>query len=123
MPQTPNDLAAHTVISAAAVTPTPESRMVVNGKARAVKVQARMITTTNDSAIAAAMSGFGLTQLLPYQVADQLRDGRLKAILTEFEPAVLPVNLLHREGRHASPKARAFLDLAIERLRANPALT
>jgi len=49
-----------------------------------------MIMTTNDSAVAAAMSGFGLTQLLAYQVADQLRDGRLEAILTEFESAVLP---------------------------------
>jgi DNA-binding transcriptional LysR family regulator len=122
MPQTPDDLTSHTVISAAAVTPTPEWRMVISAKASAVKVQARMITTTNDSAIAAAMSGFGLTQLLAYQVADQLRDGRLKAILTEFEPRVLPVHLLHREGRHASAKARAFLDLATERLRANPAL-
>jgi DNA-binding transcriptional LysR family regulator len=43
-------------------------------------------------------------------------------LLTAFEPSALPVNLMHREGRHASPKARAFLDLAIERLRANPAL-
>jgi hypothetical protein len=29
---------------------------------------------------------------------------------------------VHREGRHASHKARAFLDLAIERLRASLAL-
>ena len=31
-------------------------------------------------------------------------------------------HLVHREGRYASQKARAFLDLAIERLRAHPAL-
>jgi hypothetical protein len=30
--------------------------------------------------------------------------------------------VVHREGRYASQKARAFLDLAIERLRADPAL-
>ena len=34
-----------------------------------------------------------------------------------------PVHVVHREGRHASHKARAFLDLAIERLRAHPALS
>jgi DNA-binding transcriptional LysR family regulator len=123
IPQTPDDLAAHTIVSASAVTPTPEWRMEVSGKSRVVKVHARMITTTNDSAVAAVMSGFGLTRLLSYQVADQLRDGQLKTVLTAFEPPALPVNLMHREGRHASPKARAFLDLAIERLRANPALS
>jgi len=87
-----------------------------------VKVHARMTTTTNDSAVATVTGGFGLTRLLSYQVADQLREGKLKTVLTEFEPVALPVHLLHREGRHASPKARAFLDMAIDRLRANSAL-
>lgn len=122
VPQTPDDLASHTVVSASAVTPTPEWRLLEDGETRLVKVHARMITTTNDSAVAATVSGFGLTRLLSYQVADQLRDGKLQTVLTEFEPEALPVTLLHREGRHASPKARAFLDLAIERLRASPAL-
>jgi DNA-binding transcriptional LysR family regulator len=123
IPQTPDALAAHCIISASAVTPSAEWRLVENGEPRVVKLQARMITTTNDSAVAAAVSGFGLTRLLSYQVAEQLRDGQLKTVLAEFEPAALPVHLVHREGRHASKKARAFLDLALERLRANPALS
>lgn len=122
IPQTPDALSAHCIVSASAVTPTTEWRLMENGAPRVVKLQARMITETNDSAVAAAVSGFGLTRLLSYQVADQLRDGQLKTILTEFEMAPLPVHLVHREGRRASQKARAFLDLALERLRANPAL-
>ena len=122
IPQTPDDLARLCIISASAVTPTADWRLEERGAPRIVKVQPRMITTTNDSALAAAVSGFGVTRLLSYQVADQLRDGLLQTVLTGFEPAALPVSLLHREGRHASPKARAFLDLAIERLRANSAL-
>jgi DNA-binding transcriptional LysR family regulator len=122
IPQIPDDLAAHCIVCATAVTPFPEWQMVENGVPRVVKLQARMTTTSNDSAVAAAVSGFGLTRLMSYQVADHLRDGQLKIVLSEFEPAVLPVHLVHREGRHASQKARAFLDLAIERLRANPAL-
>jgi len=122
IPQTPEALSAHCVVSASPVTPTAEWRLMDNGEPRVVKLQARMITTTNDAAVAAAVSGFGITRLLSYQVAEQLRDGQLKTVLTEFEPAPLPVHLVHREGRHASQKARAFLDLALERLRANPAL-
>ena len=43
-------------------------------------------------------------------------------LLRDHEPEPVPVHVVHREGRNASRKVRAFLDLAIERLRANPAL-
>lgn len=122
IPQTPDELTAHTIVSASGVTPTPEWRLVENGAPKVVKLQPRMTTTTNDSAVAAAVAGFGLTRLLSYQVAEHVREGRLQIVLSEFETAPLPVHLVHREGRHASQKARAFLDLAIERLRTNPAL-
>lgn len=122
VPRTPDDLAAHCIVSTSAVTPTAEWRLMDHGEPRSVKLRPRLITTSNDSAIAAAVSGFGLTRLLSYQVADQLRDGQLQTVLSEYGPAALPVHLVHREGRHASQKARAFLDLALERLRANPAL-
>jgi len=121
-PQTPDELTAHTIVSASGVTPTPEWRLVENGAPKLVKLQPRMTTTTNDSAVAAAVAGFGLTRLMSYQVAEHVREGRLQVVLSEFETAPLPVHLVHREGRHASQKARAFLDLAIERLRASKAL-
>jgi DNA-binding transcriptional LysR family regulator len=81
-----------------------------------------MTTTSNDSALIAALGGFGITRLLSYQVAEFVRDGRLKLVLGDFEPPALPVLVVHREGQHASKKARAFIDLVVERLRANPAL-
>jgi len=121
-PRTPDDLFGHRIVSAAGVTPTPEWRLIEDGSPRVVKLQARMTTTSNDSAVAAALGGLGLTRLLSYQVAEHLRSGRLRAVLSDFEPPALPVHVLHREGRHASKRVRAFLDLAVERLRADPAL-
>lgn len=116
-PTQPEDLLGHAVISANAVTPTPEWRFKVDGEVRSVKLMPRMLTTTNDSAIAAAVGGFGLTRLMSYQVDSLVRRGELRLVLESFELAPLPVHLVHREGRHASHKARAFIDLAIERLR------
>lgn len=121
-PAHPQALQQHSVISASPVTPTPEWRWMRDGQAFAVRLQPRMLTTSNDSAVAAAVAGLGLTRVMSYQVADELRDGRLQTVLAEFESAPLPVHVVHREGRHATQKARAFLDLAIERLRASPAL-
>jgi DNA-binding transcriptional LysR family regulator len=122
IPISPDDLHAHTIISASSVTPYPEWKLEENGEPRSVRLQARMITTTNDSAVAAAVRGFGLTRLLSYQVAEHLRTGKLKTVLTEFEPAALPVHVVHREGRQAPQRVRAFLDLAIERLRLDATL-
>lgn len=117
IPTIPDDLHHHNIISASSVTPNPEWKLVDKGEHRSIRLNARMITTTNDSAAAAAVGGFGLTRLLSYQVADQLRTGRLKTVLPDFEPVALPVHVVHREGRQASQRVRAFLDLAIERLR------
>lgn len=122
IPRTPADLAAHAIVSATAVTPGPEWRLMQDGEPRNVKLQARLTTTSNDSAVSAVLNGFGITRLLSYQVADHLRAGRLTTVLDDFELAELPVHVVHREGPHASKKARAFIDLAVERLRADPAL-
>lgn len=121
-PLKPDDLQNHRVISASGVTPTPEWRMLQNGELRGVKLHPRLTTTTNDSAAAAAIAGLGLTRLLSYQIVEHVREGRLKTVLSEFEAPPLPVHVVHREGRNASQRVRAFLDLAIERLRANPSL-
>lgn len=121
-PTTPDDLMHHTIVSATGVTPAPEWRLVENGAPKVVKLAPRMVTTTNDSAVAAVVAGFGISRLMSYQIAQHVQEGRIKVVLSDYEAAPLPIHLVHREGRHASQKARAFLDLAIERLRANAAL-
>ena len=122
VPSTPADLQSHVIVSASAVTPTTDWRLSENGENRNIRVQPRMTTTSNDSALTAALGGFGITRLLSYQVAEFLRDGRLKMVLEEFELPALPVHVVHREGNHGSKKARTFIDLVVERLRANPTL-
>lgn len=122
LPLTPDDLHQHAIVSASSVTPNPEWRMVENGEPRSIRLQARMTTSTNDSAVAAVVGGFGITRLLSYQVAEHLRARRLKTVLTAFEPAALPVHVVHREGRQASHRVRAFIDFAVERLKADPSL-
>ena len=74
---------------------------------------------TNEAAIAAAIEGWGLTRVLHYQVGPALLEGHLQIVLDDYEEPPLPIHVLHPEGRHAPAKVRAFLDLAVSRLRAN----
>ncbi len=121
-PQRPEDLAAHSIASASGVTPVSEWRFNDGGKPLLQRLQPRMRTTTNDSAIAAVVAGLGITRLLSYQVAAHVRSGALQVLLEDFEPAALPVHVVHHEGRRATRKVRAFIDMAVDTLRADPAL-
>ena len=122
VPQTPLDLAKHTVIAASAVTPTVEWQFVTNNKKLSVKVNPRLTVTNNDAAIQAALQGFGITRLMSYQIAPHLGPGQLRTVLKEYELPRLPIHVLHSEGRQASAKVRTFVDLLVDRLRSDKAL-
>lgn len=121
-PKTPSDLAKHSIVSSAATTPTADWKFERDAQVRSVRVMPRLTVTSNDAAIETVVRGFGITRLLSYQVAPQVVSSKLQIILREFEPAALPVHIIHREGRYASAKIRAFIALIAARLRADPAL-
>jgi DNA-binding transcriptional LysR family regulator len=51
-------------------------------------------------------------------VAERVYDGSLRLLLRDAEPPAMPVKLLMPQGRMLVPKVRAFMDLAVRRLRA-----
>lgn len=83
-----------------------------------VGIAPRLVVNTIEAAIASAVEGNGLTRLFSYQVAEEVRDGRLQHVLVDPPSAALPVHLLTPEGRLAVPKVRAFFDFAVPRLKA-----
>ena len=121
-PTSPADLARHSIIAATSVSAGSEWAFAKGKERIGVRLSPRILVNTNDGALEAAKSGFGLTRLLSYQVANELAAGTLQTVLTEFEEASLPVHVIHREGRHGSAKVRSFVDLAVEKLRAHTAL-
>lgn len=122
IPQTPGDLAVHRLIAASGISPTNDWLFQAPGEKLTVRVQPRIMVNTNDGPLEAARQGYGLTRLLSYQVAPHLVSGELEIVLGDYEVTDLPVHVIHREGRHGSAKVRSFVDLAVERLRADKAL-
>ena len=118
-PKSPADLSKHPIIAATTVSGGAEWTFAKGKERSSVRLKPRILVNTNDGAIEAAKSGFGLTRLLSYQVAEALEAGTLKTVLTAFSDSALPVHVIHREGRHGSAKVRSFVDLAVAHLRAN----
>jgi DNA-binding transcriptional LysR family regulator len=82
-----------------------------------VQFKPRMSVNSVRAARASACEGHGVTRLLSYHVAEQLRDGTLSIILEDAEHAPEPVQLVTPYGRLAVPKVRTFVDFAVPRLR------
>ncbi len=118
VPHHPSDLARHAIVATTAAWTSLEWRFG-SDSALAVPVRPRLFCNTNEAAIDAAAGGWGLTRLLSYQVAPLLVQGRLQAVLSDFEEPPMPVHVVHSEGRHAAAKVRSFVDFAIASLRAN----
>ena len=81
-------------------------------------IRSRLVVNTAEAAVDAAKAGVGITRVLSYQAASALAEGALVLALQEFEPAPLPVNLVHVGQRLLPLKLRAFLDFATPRLKA-----
>lgn len=82
----------------------------------------RLVVNQNPVKVAAAVAGLGIARALAYQVADELKDGRLRVLMADHEPPPIPVNLVYPEGRAASAKVREFVRFAAPILRAMPLL-
>ncbi len=119
IPQCPEDLLQHTVVSSRTVNLTNDWQF---GQGKTVRVRPRLITSNNEAAIDAAINGFGIVRQFSYQVAKEVAAGHLHIMLSEYESDSFPVNILHSEGRHASAKIRSFVDLIAERLRSDSVL-
>lgn len=118
VPISPSDLSRHRIIASTSAWTSLEWRFGVQKKST-VRVNPRLFCSTNEAAISAAASGWGLTRVLSYQIAPQLEAGELRTILSDYEEEALPIHVVHPEGRHASAKVRSFIDFAVGKLRSN----
>ena len=117
-PATPSDLASHRIIAATSAWTSLEWRFGNAGRLP-YTVKPSLFCNTNLAVRDSAVAGWGMTRLLSYQVGAELESGQLETVLDDFEEPPLPIHIVHPEGRLASAKVRAFIDLAVTRLRQN----
>jgi DNA-binding transcriptional LysR family regulator len=117
-PKHPADLNVHDCISFDGLASYDSWRFRVHKAHASVAIHSRLVVSTAETAIDAAIAGLGITRVLSYQVADAIRAGTLVTALREFEPPPWPVSLVFAEKRFVPQKLRALLDFAAPRLKA-----
>jgi DNA-binding transcriptional LysR family regulator len=117
VPKSPADLVDHRCIVFSGLSRGTDWSFAGKRSAQ-VDVHPALRTNQFDVAVDACLRGLGCGQFLCYQVDSLLNAGKLKRVLAEFEPAPLPIHVVYPHGRHVSANVRAFIDMAVPRLRA-----
>lgn len=121
-PRTPGDLRDHAVIAFAQGSPPRDWTFPRARRAQRIAIEPRLTTNSTETTIAAAVAGHGITRALSYQVADDVRAGRLVVVLADHEPPPIPIHVVHSGGSRVSARVRAFVDFAVAKLRSDKRL-
>ncbi|MGD0848021.1 LysR family transcriptional regulator [Bradyrhizobium sp.] len=118
IPRTPADLAKHDCVTIGGFM-SPGTWTFRSGKSEIkVPVRSRLVVSTAEAALDAAIAGVGIVSALSFQLPAAIAAGQLKIVLRDFEPEPMSVDMLYVGGRLMPRKLRAFCDFAAPRLRA-----
>jgi DNA-binding transcriptional LysR family regulator len=84
---------------------------------RAVHVTGNMEANSLDALKLAAALGQGLILLPDFLVMDEIKSGRLLAVLTEFASMEAPIHAAYPHRQHLSTNVRTFVDLLVKHAR------
>jgi len=122
IPRAPEDIRRHDIILFSSLNAKPEWQFRGPVDGLSVAFATRLTVNTAEVAINAAAAGHGLTRVLSYMIAPELREGRLRIVLADQETPPLPIHVVYQGGRKAPARVRAFTDFAVARLRADPSI-
>jgi DNA-binding transcriptional LysR family regulator len=82
----------------------------------AVPVKGRVATNSVEAAYQITIAGFGIGNLPSLLVGPEIADGRLEALLEDFQPASSPIYALYPHRTYVAAKVRAFVNFLMREL-------
>jgi DNA-binding transcriptional LysR family regulator len=79
-----------------------------------VPVSGPMVINSSSGLLQAARAGMGVVMLPDALVRQDLLEGKLVALLQDYQLPSRPMNLIYAQDRYRLPKLRSFVDFALE---------
>ncbi|MGY2293589.1 LysR family transcriptional regulator [Pseudomonas sp. SDO528_S397] len=118
-PETPEDLQAFPCVVFDSPSLSPwRYRRQDDGKICAINLVPRLLVSSPDAAVDAAINGIGVTSILEHDVYEAVKAGKLKYVLQKFEVEPIPVHVVFLSRDAMPAKLRRFIDYAVPTLRA-----
>ena len=82
-------------------------------------IGSRLSVNSQTTAIAMSASGHGLCHPFSYQLASEIRDGRLVRVLEDYEPEPVPIQFVFHPSQRKGGIVRSLVEMATPMLRAD----
>lgn len=86
----------------------------------AVQIHCVMWSNNGDALKEVVLRDQGIALLPTFIVGDELQLGRLRTVLSEYEPPAISLSALYPRHRHLSAKTRLFVEFLVERFGGRP---
>jgi DNA-binding transcriptional LysR family regulator len=116
-PSSPADLANHTCIVHDVGPNSDVWTFVTPDGSKDFRVSGGFFANDVRAVHLAARTGYGIAYLALFEVADDLRNGRLVRVLRDFPAPGVPFSLVYPSRRHLAPRTRLVIDFIWEQVR------
>lgn len=120
VPKTPEDLSKHNCLTSSRFPPRDEWPFCGHDGDTLYKVNGTFRSNIGDAVHRMAVNGLGLTMLPTYMVGNDLKAGRLQAVLLDYEPEPYAIAAMYPDRRYLPAKVRSMVDFLAERFGPKP---
>ena len=116
MPQIPENLVHHNCLSFSDPSLAGEQwRFIRDGRTSQVKAAGSLSASSNELLKLAALQGQGVVLQPSFNVSEELRNGKLVPLLTDYDAGALGIYIVYPHRKHQAAKVRSFIDTLIGR--------
>jgi DNA-binding transcriptional LysR family regulator len=88
-----------------------------------VPVNGRLRVNSIEAVMEAALAGVGIALLPTWMLRDEVREGRLQAVLQGWPPRRRSISLVYPSRRFLAPRTRAVIDFLVDEFRLDPVIS
>lgn len=109
-PNHPEELISLPCVRFTGISPVSVWHFLEGSKRLSVRVKGALCCNQVGASVESCAAGLGFGLFLCYQVMPWIRSGELVTVLTDFEPAPIPLSLVYPHARLMSSRVRALVD-------------
>lgn len=122
LPQTPHDLAAHNCLLFSLLSSQNQWIYEKDGARHSVRIKGNAQSNNSEAVREMVLAGLGIALSPLWLFYDDLKAGRVLALLTDYTPLALPIHAVLAPNRRQSARVKAFVDYMAQALAQAPQL-